>query len=76
MIFGRNTVPEDNHRLDLLFCGVRPQELTWETIQINKVLARGRTLLDFTSVSLLDLGLHVKLHIKKLISNGNSTICN
>ena len=63
-------VPEDNQRLDLLFYGVRPQELTWETIQINKALARGRTLLDFASVSLLDTGLHVKLHIENLVSNG------
>lgn len=67
-------VPDDNWRLDLLFFGVRPQELTWETIHINKVLARGRALSDFASVSLLDTDLHVKLHIKNLVSNGNRAL--
>lgn len=67
-------VPDDNWRLDLLFFGVRPQELTWETIHINKVLARGRALSDFASASLLDTDLDVKLHIKNLVSNGNRAL--
>lgn len=50
------------------------QELTWEAIQINKALARGRTLLDFASVSLPDTGLHVELHIRNLVSNGNGAL--
>ena len=50
------------------------QELTWETIQINKTLARERTLLDFASVSLPGTGLHVELHIRNLVSNGNGAL--